>query len=121
VDNLVVTSTEIDFSLSFLVIDSGDEEVKWKAILRSLGKSYDFNEELSDQGGMNLDNGLHITYKFCDIVNLENRTKQKFVWAQVDNDKDYTILIFGISQTANFGYYKSSLWKIFENISYKEE
>lgn len=119
VDYLIITSKEDAFTITFYIVENGQEDGKWEAIMRSLSKSYDFSDELTDHGGVELDCNLNLTYKFADISGRSDNTKYKFIWAQAVRDDDYTIIIFGICLYDKYNYYREDLWKIFEQIDYK--
>lgn len=119
VDYLVITSKEEAFTLAFYIVENGKEETKLEALIQSLSKSYNFSEEITDHGGIELDCNLNLTYKFADIFSKSDNTKNKFILAQAVRDEDYTILIFGICLIDKYNYYRDDLWKIFEQIDYK--
>lgn len=121
VDYLVITSKEEAFTLAFYIVENGQEEAKWEALINSLSKSYNFNEELSDNGVIELDCNLNLTYKFADIFSKGSNQKNKFIWGQAVRDEDYTILIFGICLYDKYNFYKDDIWKIFEQIDYKTQ
>jgi hypothetical protein len=121
VNMLYLSSTQTTFLLFIYTIAEGDAETKWERILKSLNKSLKFENELSGEGSYNIDNGLHVSYKFGDVVMRDNNQKFKFIWTQIDNDEDYTIIMYGFCDSKNFGYYRPQLYTIWDNISYKEE
>lgn len=121
VNYLAISSTKTMFLLYFNVIDNDDIETKWSSILNSLGRRLDFGEEITDKGGYDLENGLHVIYGFCDVTIKDGGEKVKFISSQIVNDKDYTILIYGFCDLEKFGYYRNSLRHIYENIRYKED
>ena len=113
-DSIIINFTEGSFVLSFYAVDEDELEIKQKAIIRSLQKTYNFAGEASDKGEMNLDNGLNIAYLSDVIMTINGNEKSKFIWAQVNNAQDYILVIFGICSFSNFQSYKSTFpdaWK----------
>lgn len=121
VNSLIITTKDESFVIAFQVVEKGDEGVKGDAILNSLGQSYSFNEKIEFENKIWLDCGLVINYYLITIQSYNSNNKYKFIWAQAYGDEDYTILIYGICDYDKFGYYKSDLDRIIENIDYKKK
>ena len=118
-NNIILTSSGNECYLSFLVINKGDEEVKAGAIFTSLIKTFNFDTQSNTSEEFNLDNALHVTFKYGNADMKEDNSKYKFIWAQIDNDEENSILAFGFCDYAKFPLYKNQIYSILKNIKYK--